>query len=85
MTALDDMVVQSLTNPDNAVSQNAGLAIYFPSESETNPEDLEEYSLLSCNTDSAENRKAGLGANLSNGKSSRVVAQQVNGVMGVTR
>ena len=50
MTTLDDMVVESLTNPDNAVSQNAGLAIYFPFASETNSEDLEDYSLLSCNT-----------------------------------
>lgn len=48
ITTLDAMVVNSLTNPDEAVSRNAGLAIYFPDASETSQDELEAYSQLGC-------------------------------------
>jgi hypothetical protein len=50
ISILDDMVVESLANPDNAGSQNKGVAIYFPDSSEASQEELADYSLLACNT-----------------------------------
>jgi len=49
LTTIGSIVITSKTNPDAASVSNHGLAIYFPTASETNASVLADYAVLACN------------------------------------
>lgn len=52
ISAVQSMVYNNATNPDDAATTSTGLAIYMPTASQTSASDLSAYAALACNATS---------------------------------